>query len=88
MIALYKHLEATDAAFLLWALVLGVVSALGAAVHGSYDLANALNPPATNVPSLADLPNQVDPRGLLTFGVAGVAVLIFSWLVARSKTMP
>lgn len=88
LIALYKQLEATDAAFALWALVLGVVSALGAAVHGGYDLANALNPPATNVPSLADLPNQVDPRGLLTFAAAGLGVLVFSWLIARSKTMP
>ena len=88
LVALYKHVEGTDAAFSLWALVLGVVSTLGAAVHGGYDLANVLNPPASNVPSLADLPNQVDPRGLLTFGVAGLSVLVFSWLVGRSSTFP
>jgi hypothetical protein len=86
LVALYKHLESVDAGFALWALVIGVAGALGAAVHGGYDLANALNPPASNVLGLADLPNQVDPRGLLTFGVAGLGALVFSWIIMREDT--
>jgi hypothetical protein len=55
--------------------LLGVVGALGASIHGAYDLANVLNPPATTV----DLPNAIDPRGFLTFGVSGLGVWILSW---------
>src|SRR5262249_48077996 len=55
----------------------------GAAVHGGYDLANAINVPATNAAAAANLPSQVDPRGLLTFGVAGLALFIFAWLMGQ-----
>ena len=66
--------------------------ALGAAIHGGYDLANALNPPA-DLPAdvaaaLAALPSQVDPRGLLTFCVAGIGLLVVSWLIVRGGTLP
>ncbi len=88
LVALYKRLESGDAGFALWALILSVVGALGAAVHGAYDLANALNPPTTNIASLADLPNAVDPRGFLTFGAAGLGVLVFSWVILRTGTLP
>jgi hypothetical protein len=30
-----------------------------------------------------EIPNPVDPRGLLTFGVAGVATLVFAFLIRR-----
>jgi hypothetical protein len=88
LVALYKHLEGTDSGFALWALVLGVGSTLGAAIHGGYDLANAINPPDTSFVNLASYPNQVDPRGLLTFGAAGLSVLVFSWLISRSADFP
>ena len=54
--------------------VLGVVAAVGAAVHGGYDLANAINPPA----AVVNTPNAVDPRGLLTFGVGGLGLLAYA----------
>jgi hypothetical protein len=56
----------------------------GSAVHGGYDLANVINPPV----SLPDLPNPVDPRGLLTFGVAGVALFVVAWLIGRGGRLP
>src|SRR4051812_12772568 len=59
LVAVYRRLQHTDADFALWALALGLVGALGGALHGGYDLANALNPPTTGVP---DLPSAVDPR--------------------------
>jgi hypothetical protein len=86
LVGLYKRFEAADAGFALWALVIGVAGALGAAVHGGYDLANALNPPDSNVVSLASLPSAVDPRGLLTFGMAGLGALVFSWIIMREDT--
>jgi hypothetical protein len=84
LVAVYERLRETDASFALLALLLGVAGALGSAVHGGYDLANVINPP----PSVPDLPNPVDPRGLLTFGVAGAALFIASWLIGRGGWFP
>lgn len=67
------------------AMVFGVIGAAGTAVHGGYDLANAINPPAALV---MDLPNQVDPRGLLAFGFTGVAILKFAWIMAKDTYFP
>lgn len=88
MVGLYMRLRVVDEAFALWGLLLGLVGAVGAAIHGGYDLANAINPPGADPLGAANLPFQVDPRGLLTFGVAAVALFVFSWLIVRSGTLP
>ena len=88
LVAVYNRLRAVDAGFSLWAIVLGLLAAIGSAIHGGYDLANSINPPASNVPALADLPSQIDPRGLLTFGVAGLGLVVISWLIVRSGEFP
>lgn len=67
-----------------WALAVGVVASLASVAHGGYDLANVIHPPPDNVQSLAGYPNQVDPRGLGTFGLAGIAYLVLATLAARS----
>jgi hypothetical protein len=85
LVAIYARLRDTDVSFALWALFLGTVSALGSALHGGYDLANALNPPAT---TNLDLPSQIDPRGMLTFGVAGLALWVMAWLILRGVQFP
>jgi hypothetical protein len=68
-----------------WAILLALAGALGSAVHGGYDLANVVHPPVA--PS-SDLPNPVDPRGLLTFGLAGVALVVLGLLIARGRALP
>lgn len=83
--AVYERLKETDTAFALLALLLGVAGSLGSAVHGGYDLANAVNPPPS-IPT--DLPNPVDPRGLLTFGVASIALFLVAWLIVRGGQFP
>ncbi len=91
MLALYQRLRETEATFALWAALLGVAAALGSALHGGYDLANAINPPALSAPFHTDLntlPSQVDPRGLMTFGVTGLAFLIVAWLIVRGGQLP
>jgi hypothetical protein len=91
MLALYQRLRETDATFALWAALLGLVAALGSAVHGGYDLANAINPPTFSSSfktDLSNLPSQVDPRGLLTFGVTGIAFLVLAWLIVRGGQLP
>lgn len=88
LVALYLRLRETNEGYALWALALGLVGALGMAIHGGYDLANAINPPGVNSPNLASLPSQVDPRGLLSFGVSGVALFVISWLMSSNKYFP
>ena len=50
LVALYERVRGADASFALWALLLAVAGALGSAIHGGYDLANALHPPAAAEP--------------------------------------
>ena len=57
-------------------LVLGLAGTMGAALHGAYDLANVLHPEAAG--TLGAGPFPADPRGFLTFGVAGLGVLALS----------
>jgi hypothetical protein len=83
MVALFERLGEVDAQPAMLGLVFGTVAALGSAIHGGYDLANALNPPGTLPEGIANLPSPIDPRGLLTFGVAGLAVLIAGFLMRR-----
>jgi hypothetical protein len=85
LVAIYYRLRETSAPFALWALVLGIAGALGSAVHGGYDLANTINPSGL---ASTKLPNPIDPRGLLTFGVAGVALFIVGWLIMRGGRFP
>ena len=87
LVAVYNRLKETDATFALWALLLSIAGAFGAIIHGGYDLANAINPTSANV-ALANLPSAIDPRGLLTFGVAGLGVFVMAWLMGRGGQFP
>jgi hypothetical protein len=83
--ALYQRLRGTESGFALLGLLLSLSAALGSAIHGGYDLANAIHPPAFGA---TDLPNAVDPRGILTFGVAGLGLFLLSWLIAQDMKLP
>ena len=82
--ALYRLTREVGEGFALWGLLLGAVGVLGSAIHGGYDLARAIHP-ATG---LRGVPNAIDPRGLLTFGLTGLGVLILAWLIRRLGTLP
>ncbi|MEZ4768954.1 MAG: hypothetical protein R2844_11080 [Caldilineales bacterium] len=84
LVALFERLGEVDSDLALLGLILGGVSALGATIHGAYDLAIAINPPADVPAALALLPSQIDPRGVLTFGVAGLAVFVAGLLMRHS----
>jgi hypothetical protein len=79
LVGLYQRLREVDDGFALWGLLLGLGGTLGATLHGSYDLANAINAPAAALQG----PFPADPRGFLTFAVAGLAVFVLSWLMLR-----
>ena len=83
LVALFERLGEADGQAAMLGLILGAGSALGAAVHGGYDLANVLNPPPALPDAVAALPNPVDPRGLLTFGAAGMSMAVAAWLMRR-----
>jgi len=88
LLAVYHRLGGDDAAVGLFGLILVVVGAAGALAHGGYDLANAIHPPLTDVLGDAQLPNPVDPRGLLTFGASGLGLLVLALLARRAGTLP
>jgi hypothetical protein len=88
LVGLYERVKGVEAGFALLGLILAVVGGLGAAIHGGYDLANALHPPANPGLNL-DLPSQIDPRGLLTFGVTGLGLWTLARLIAsRTSGLP
>jgi hypothetical protein len=85
VVGVYERLREAGGGFALWALLLSLGGALASLLHGGYDLANAINPPReVNL----DLPSQIDPRGLLTFGLAAIGLFVFSWLIGRSDDLP
>jgi hypothetical protein len=79
-VGLYAYLREIDRSAGMWAFLLLAAGAFGALVHGGYDLANQLHPPAA---LNADLPSPIDPRGLLTFGMTGLGLLITCRQVVR-----
>ena len=88
LVALYRRLVGSAAAVGLLGLMLVAIGATGAMVHGGYDLANTLNPPVTDLLAQAKLPSPIDPRGLLTFGLSGLGLLVLAWQSQRSQTLP
>jgi hypothetical protein len=84
LLGLYERLAEAAHGYALWSLIFGVAAAVAATLHGGYDLANAIHPPS----AANDLPSQVDPRGLGTFGLAGIALIGFAILMLRDATFP
>src|SRR5688572_9535399 len=82
--ALYQRLRGTESGFALLGLILSLSAVLGSAIHGGYDLANAIHPPDSSPVG----PNAVDPRGLLTFGVSGLGLFLLSWLLTQDTRFP
>jgi hypothetical protein len=84
LLGLYERLVESAGGYALWSLVFGVAAALFATLHGGYDLANAIHPPSgTNT-----FPSGVDPRGLSTFGLAGISLMGFAFLMLRDSSFP
>jgi hypothetical protein len=82
--ATYFRVRGVEPGFALLALLLGAIGGTGAAVHGGFELAHELNP-EDEVPAI---PNPIDPRGLLTFGFTGLAILLIAWLARRGGVFP
>jgi hypothetical protein len=84
LLGLYDKLHPSSSGYARWALLFGLAAALAATLHGGYDLANAIHAPDQTT----TLPSAVDPRGLGTFGLAGLSMLAFAFLIAREPSLP
>lgn len=84
LLGLYERLAGSGGGYALWAIVFGVTAAIAATLHGGFDLAEAVHPSSQANP----FPSQVDPRGLGTFGFAGIALLAFAYLILRDTSFP
>jgi len=84
LLGLYERLQAAAGMYAAWALVFGLAGALAATLHGGYDLAVAIHPPNQTI----NFPSPVDPRGLGTFGLTGISLLAFSYLMHRDRSFP
>jgi hypothetical protein len=85
VVALGSSLEEVNRPLARWAIGVGSLGAVLSVIHGGYDLANQIHSPGA---SAGEFPNPADPRGLATFGLTGIAVLILGRLMSRSADYP
>jgi hypothetical protein len=88
MVAVYRRLLPFAPGVALLGLALVAIGSAGAIVHGGFDLATAIKPPASDPLEHSGLPNPIDPRGLLTFGLTGLGLLVLAWQARRSGALP
>jgi hypothetical protein len=81
LLALYEHLRQVEPPLALLALLFSVLGFLGAIMHAGYEIANIVH---LGKSPTSELASQVDPRGLLTFGITGLGLLLFASLMSRS----
>jgi hypothetical protein len=82
--ALCLRLSAVDAGLALTALALGVLAAFGGIMHGAYNLGRLVTPRADSIPPGFE---EVS-HGVLRYAVAGIALLLVGWLLARDPGFP
>ena len=86
-VALFGRARAASAPAALLGVAFALFGSIGAMLHGAYDLANVLHPPVADVLATNELPNPVDPRGLLTFAAAGIGQLTLVWLTRQAREL-
>jgi hypothetical protein len=84
-LGIYSRVRGADPTFARYALLLSAIGNLAAAVHGVYGLTLLFPKVVFGVDTYVFQP---DPRGFLSFGVTGVSVFVFAWLIGRSGAFP
>lgn len=93
-VALYQRLRPASEGFALWGLVLGLFSSFATLMHGGYQvqlllgLSSAAQDRQALIEAARMLPSQIDPAGLGTFGIVGLASLLFGMLIVKSGRLP
>jgi hypothetical protein len=94
LVALYERLRPTSEGFALWGLALGLFSSFATLMHGAYQalMLIALPSAGQNQQAAIELvrmvPSQIDPAGLGTFGLIGLASLVTGILIMSGGRLP
>jgi hypothetical protein len=93
-VGLYQRLKSQFEGLGLWALALGVMSSFATLQHGVYQalIVRGLRisdaPTREAIDTARRLFSQVDPAGLATFLVVGIASFLFGWMILRGASLP
>ncbi|HOU41328.1 MAG TPA: DUF4386 family protein [Promineifilum sp.] len=93
-VALYLRLRPASEGFALWGLVLGLFSSFATLVHGAWQALLLTMLPAADQSQRAAIElvrmvvSPVDPAGVATFGVIGLASLVTGMLIIGSGRLP
>ena len=93
-VALYERLRPTSAGFALWGLALGLFSSFATLAHGAYQalliltLSSAGEGQRAAIEMARMVPSQIDPAGLATFGIIGLASLVTGFLILSWGLLP
>lgn len=90
-VALYRRVQHHHPDIALWALLLGASTSIATVLHGTYEallfnrLAVTTGADSTMLALVQTLPTQINPMGLMSFGVVGIASYAWGWLLLRSN---
>jgi hypothetical protein len=84
LVALYLRLREVDAGLALTGLLFGLGAAFGGILHGGYNLGGSVTPPA---PGYGPGQEEV-AHGVLRYAIAGLALLLFAWLIQQHPSLP
>ena len=93
-VALYLRLRPASEGFALWGLVLGLFSSFATLTHGAWQalVLTTLNSADSSQRAAIELmrmvPSPVDPAGVATFGVIGLASLVTGMIILVSGRLP
>ncbi|MGH2729081.1 MAG: hypothetical protein ACRDJI_00570 [Actinomycetota bacterium] len=84
-VALYELLRDIWPSVALWALLLGVAAGIGQMLNASVALGYSTE---AAVAPAGDFDGTPDPLGILRFGLNGVALFLFGWLLTKGGRLP
>lgn len=93
-VALYLRLRPTSEGFALWALVLGLFSSFATLAHGAHQALMLITLPGAEQGQRAAIelvrmvPSPIDPAGLGTFGIVGLASLVTGMIIVIGGRLP
>jgi len=93
-VALYQRLRPTAEGFALWGLALGLFSSFATLMHGAYQALSLMTLASAGAEQRAAIelvrmtPSQLDPAGLGTFGVIGLASLVTGLIIIVGGRLP
>jgi hypothetical protein len=85
-VALYQRTRTASAGLSLWGLLLGFAQGLAMMGNGVYQA--VYSGPLPQDPFARGVLSPIDPKGLGTFFLFGLASFVFGWLILHSRDLP